>query len=369
MIREAVLDDVPALVELETRCFDTDRLSARSFRHFLRRGNDDLLVAELDGAVRAYSLTLFRRNTSLARLYSIAVDPACRGRHVARELLQAAQVRALDRGTTRMRLEVHQRNEAAQELYRSLGYRGFGVFEDYYEDHATALRMEKELAPHLAPDLDRVPWYRQTLEFTCGPACLIMAMKAHDPALEVDRDLEIQLWREATTVFMTSGHGGCAPLGLALAAWRRGFDVETSVSDETELFTDSVRSEDKKAVIRLVERRFLVELGETGILIDTAPPSAADLVDRLARGGMPLVLISSYRLTGDRIPHWVLITAADAGFVYINDPFVDEEEGRTETDCIGIPIQPHEFERMMRLGRRKHHASVIVYPRREEAAA
>jgi hypothetical protein len=51
----------------------------------------------------------------------------------------------------------------------------------------------------------------------------MMAMKALDPAMELNRTLELRLWREATTIFMTSGHGGCGPYGLALSAYRRGF--------------------------------------------------------------------------------------------------------------------------------------------------
>lgn len=368
MIREAQPADLPGLVELEKRCFDSDRLSARSFRHALTRGNDDLLVAESDGEILGYSLTFYRRNTSLARLYSLAVDPRARGRHLGRDLVLEAQSRALQRGTTRMRLEVRQDNLGAQQLYRSLGYRDFGAWEDYYEDHATALRMEKSLAPHLARGLNRVPLYRQTLDFTCGPASLLMAMKALDPNLPFDRAEELQLWRESTTVYMTAGHGGCGPLGLALAAWRRGFDAEVTVSDETELFTDGVRSEKKKEVIRLVEKGFREQSQRSNIHCGDQPLSAADLRQRLESGGMPLVLISTYRLHGDRAPHWVVITAADDSFIYINDPFVDEKEGRTETDCIGLPIHPKELERMMRLGRRKHHACVIIYLRRGEAA-
>ena len=40
-----------------------------------------------------------------------------------------------------------------------------------------------------------------------------------------------------------------------------------------------------------------------------------------------------------------------------------------KTDCIGIPIVPKELDRMMRLGRRKHFASLIVYPKRKDVTA
>lgn len=368
MIRDAASDDVPALVALEARCFETDRLSARSFRRFLSRPTAELIVTAEDGSIRGYALVLYHRNASLARLYSIAVAPEARGRGLARALVAELERRALARGMTRLRLEVHVDNAAAQRLYREMGYREFAIRPDYYEDHASAVRMEKELAPHLAADLDRAPYYRQTLDFTCGPASLIMAMKTHDPDLVAHRGLEIQLWREATTVFMTAGHGGCAPLGLALAARRRGFRVEVSVSEETELFVDSVRSEEKKEVIRLVERRFLAELAETDIRVHPGPLGAAELCRRMAGGGAPVVLISSYRLTGERTPHWVALTACDDRFVYLNDPYVDVEDDKTETDCIGIPVLPRELDRMMRLGRRKHYAALIVYPRERDPA-
>src|SRR3546814_20687391 len=85
--------------------------------------------------------------------------------------------------------------------------------------------------------------------------------------MKADRSLEIQLWRESTTVFMTSGLGGCGALGLALAALRRGFEIEVSVSNETEIFVNSVRREEKKEVIRLVEKPRSEErrVGQSGV--------------------------------------------------------------------------------------------------------
>lgn len=361
MLRDGVLADVSALVDLENRCFATDRLSARSFRHFLAKGRAPLIVDDLDGVLQGYALVLLHPNTSLARLYSLAVDPRLRGHGIGRALLAAAEARALEQGATRMRLEVHQNNEAAQALYADVGYHAFAIESDYYEDHAAAVRMEKHLAPHLSRDLDRVPYFAQSLEFTCGPACLIMAMRAQDKSIEASRQLELQLWREATTIFMTSGHGGCGPLGLALAAHKRGFKVDVSASDETEMFIDSVRSEDKKNVIRLVEEGFQSELTAAGMKVAETPLTAQDLCTLLDQGAIPIVLISAYRLSGDKAPHWVVATAYDERFIYVNDPFVDIPENRTETDCIGIPITRPEFERMMRFGRRKHFSAIVIH--------
>ena len=47
-----------------------------------------------------------------------------------------------------------------------------------------------------------VPYYNQTTDFSCGPSSLLMAMKALDPKSDFSRTHELQLWREANTIFM-----------------------------------------------------------------------------------------------------------------------------------------------------------------------
>lgn len=367
MIRKATIDDVPALAELEQVCFDTDRLAPRSFRHLLTRGNASLIVEDTGAGIIGYSLVLYHRNTSMARLYSLAVRPDRRGRGLAQALLGESERIALDKGAVTMRLEVRRDNGRAIDFYEKFGYQAFSTYPDYYEDHVDALRMEKALAPHLAADKATVPYYAQTLEFTCGPSCLMMAMKALRPEMVLDRALEMRLWRESTTIFMTSGHGGCGPFGLALSGWRRGFDVEVFVSDNEALFADSVRDDEKKEVIRLVQADFRDEVRKAGIKVSHAAVSLGMLRRRFEMGYIPVVLVSAYRLTGYKAPHWMVITGFDDRFVYVHEPYVDEEEGETETVCFGIPILHKEFDRMMRYGGSKQFAVVTVGPRTGKA--
>jgi ribosomal protein S18 acetylase RimI-like enzyme len=361
-IRLARVEDLDALLTLENRCFELDRLSRRSFRHFLASDTASCLVAERAGELLGYALVLFHGRTALARLYSMAVAPEHQGQGLGRFLLEAAETAALDGGTAVMRLEVHPQNFAAIALYRRAGYLEFGVYRGFYEDDSDALRMQHVLVPRLQPDVSGVPHYRQTLEFTCGPAALMMAMKALNRRLRLDRRLELNLWRESTTIFMTSGHGGCAPHGLALAAWRRGFAVELFVNDERPPFLDTVRTPDKKEVMRLVHQEFLDEIRRTDITVHRHPLSADELSARVAAGAIPLVLISQYRIYGDKEPHWIIVSGCDQRFIYAHDPYISEAHVTT-TDRVSIPILRREFELMARYGRSRLQAAIIVSKR------
>ncbi len=360
MIRPAHISDLVELVSLEQRCFDIDKLSERSFRHFITKGKASLLVCVEAGKLLGYSLVLFHQNTSMARLYSLATAPESRGRGIAAMLLDACENDALLHDVVSMRLEVHVHNLAAITLYRNHGYHDFDIYPDYYEDHAAAIRMEKALAPHLAADSSPVPYYGQTLEFTCGPAAMMMAMKSLDPSLELSRHMELRIWREATSIFMTSGHGGCSPFGLALSAVHRGLRAKVYTPADAVMFIDSVRNEEKREVIRIVQEDFLAEMKQLSIPLLEHHLSLFDMEESFRRGSIAVVLISAYRLTGDKSPHWVVVSGFDKRFIYIHEPFIDHQEGQSETTCFGIPVTRKEFERMRFYGSSRQYATILL---------
>jgi ribosomal protein S18 acetylase RimI-like enzyme len=359
--RPARPDDLNALVALELQCFESDRLTRRQFRYMLARAQAIILVID-DHQLNllGYVLVLFNRATSVARLYSIAVAPTARHQGIAQQLVLAAEQATWMRERAYLRLEIRRDNLPSQRLFERLGYRQFGVVADYYADHMAALRYEKTLMPDLEVQPTRVPFYEQTLDFTCGASALMMAMNALRPTTILNRTLELRIWREATTIFMTSGHGGCGPFGLALAARQRGFQVEVFVNDQGVPLIDSVRSPEKKEVMRLVHQDMLAETQRLAIPVAYRALSLDELATRFHAGAIPLVLISSYRIYAEKFPHWVVVTGFNAGFVFVHDPYVDYEHGESRLDSINMPIQQTEFLRMNRYGRAGLQAVLMI---------
>ncbi|MDF1740920.1 MAG: GNAT family N-acetyltransferase/peptidase C39 family protein [Verrucomicrobiales bacterium] len=358
-IRKVQPDDLNALVELEKLCFESDRLSRRSFQRWVKGDSSILLVLTVEDVLVGYGLVLLHRGTRLARVYSLALNPATRGRGYGRQLLIALEAAALESGRLFMRLEVSKVNTAAIALYRSLQYREFDELESYYEDGTDAVRMQKRIRYPDRADAKRiVPWYRQTTSFSCGPASVMMAMGAIDTGIELNQMLELDLWREATTIFMTSGHGGCHPVGLALAAQRRGFSVRVCMNQMTPLFTDGVRAAHKKEILAVVHEQFLAQAEAAGLEIEQSVVSTSRIDAWLEAGCSVIALISSYRLNGDKAPHWVVVTASDELCFYVHDPDA-EKVTLSEIDCQHIPIAKEEFAQMLVFGSKRFTAAVV----------
>lgn len=325
-LRLATIQDLDALADIELSCFENDRLSRRRMSHWIKAEHGILLLAAKAGEILGYGLVIMRKGTRSARLYSLAVMAKARGQNIASDLLLELEKLTVSKQRLFMRLEVAEDNLSAIKMYKNLGYRKFGIYRHYYETGADALRFQKSIQQStVANSMRYYPWYKQTTEFTCGPSALMMAMKYLNKETRCDQATEIDIWRQATTIFMTSGHGGCHPLGLALAATERGFEVEVYSTQVNNLFVDGVRSEHKKSIMRIVEQGFIEQANKLGVKVNETEIQLTELEDALAKGWGVICLISTYQFDGKKAPHWVAITHADERCLYLHDP--DGSEG------------------------------------------
>lgn len=357
--RLATAEDIKSLVSLENRCFTSDRISARSFRYFVTKSQAELWV--IGDPVVAYGLVLFHRGTSLARIYSLGVDPDHRGAGLAKQLMTTLEKSAQNHDALFIRLEVADDNIGAQKLYQNLGYKPIRRLHHYYEDGHDGIRLEKRL--RIVRDIPAdLPYYAQTTDFTCGPASLLMALKRLDNEIPLDKINELNLWREATTIFMTTGHGGTSPFGLALAAHSRGFKPRIWVSNEDAPFLDSVRSVAKKSVIELIHHDFVKRTRALNIPIEPFPKSLDDIRYAVDCGEQLILLISTYRLNRSKEPHWIWLVGMDKGYAYFNDPDVDTDQWKSPMDSIYVPVPLFDFEKMIKYGRNQYRAAILISP-------
>ncbi|SFN77062.1 Peptidase_C39 like family protein [Bradyrhizobium sp. Rc3b] len=173
-----------------------------------------------------------------------------------------------------------------------------------------------------------VPLYRQKRKFTCGPSSLMMVMSALDERYQPNETAELEIWREATTI-----HGGCGPVGLALALKRRGFAALVVVSHDG-LFLKSRASQGGEVeVMQILQERDLAEADQRGIPVHVGTYSLEDVSKWMAVGWYPIVMVS-IEFEARTITHWVVVTGADADHVFFNDPLRDPagEDAATRVD-------------------------------------
>ena len=142
-VTRATIQDVPQLVALEHLCFQSDLLSAAQFRAFIKRTSSEVIVTRLDDTIVGAAVILYRRGSTIARLYSIAVTPHLHGKNIAQPLLDFLETAAKEHGCKEMRLEVSVKNARAIRFYEKNHYHHFADIKHFYENGDDALRMKK----------------------------------------------------------------------------------------------------------------------------------------------------------------------------------------------------------------------------------
>lgn len=146
-VRRGENTDLDELLKLEERTFDSDRLSRAQYRRHLDSDSAQVLVASAThNHFLGAAVLLFRKRSTVTRVYSLATQPQARRQGVGTALLKAAEQAARRRGCRALRLEVQVGNARAIKLYERLGYICIGSRPHYYQDGADAWRYEKLLA-------------------------------------------------------------------------------------------------------------------------------------------------------------------------------------------------------------------------------
>ena len=359
-VRKAGRGDLDALVALEQRVFATDRLSRRSLERFLATPTAEVIVAQENGDLAGTAIVLFRKRAAVARLYSIAVAPHQGGRGVAQRLLAAAETAALARGCRAMRLEVHVGNHAAIARYRKSGYREFDRHRGYYEDGGDALRFEKRLLSSSAALKSAPPYFHQTSEFTCGPACIMMALAWADRSFKPAPAFEFELWRQATTICGGSGPGGCEPYGMAVTCRRHGLMPELYASRAGPYFLDTVTSTERRRVMQLTQAEFAREARALDIPSHLTPVNESVLMCAFDAGSVAIVLVSGYHMVKRSNPHWIFAFGRDGRHVLMHDPAAirDEQGMAAAAETYAVPWTA--FERVTQVGRARLSAAIVI---------
>jgi len=206
------------------------------------------------------------------------------------------------------------------------------------------------------------PLYTQTTDFTCGAACLMMAFTTFDRSATLQRGLELQLWREATSIVSLDGPGGCDPYGVALAAAIRGFGVRVFMSTNDPVLIEAGDSDANRDIIGFVQAELRSRLAERSVQVEQKPFSIDELRSAIRRGGVAIVLVDQVETHAREVPHWILLHSAADTFFLANDPWFERADHEQPVDVIDLPIRDAVLDKMAWYGAPPYRAAVLIEP-------
>lgn len=169
-----------------------------------------------------------------------------------------------------------------------------------------------------------IPYYAQTSEFSCGPACVLMVMKHFTPGLRLTRELEYEVWRQCNMI----GIKGADPYGLSVPLLNAHFNVH--------LTTQWRNSFNRRIWIRRVLRFFTREEAELSLFgmkqnrsralarrlpVEYERPTVEKILRMSNAKFVPVALVHMGIVHRLNIPHWVVVTNADEDAITFNDPY------------------------------------------------
>ena len=175
-----------------------------------------------------------------------------------------------------------------------------------------------------------IPLYTQSMDFSCGSACVAMALKYFNFVSKMDRDLEVELWRETNAVEMKGAgrYGVCAP--LAVRGLYPHIITDTAglglIERAKTYIKDGKGSENYLEFFHDMQKRVCAMNGTTQ---EIRKPTLQDIREALQADRVLIALVSTiiFEEEDENIPHWIVITGEDNEILTVNNP-IDEDQSK-----------------------------------------
>jgi len=150
VVRRITVDDLDNIIELERKCFNKYiAYTPKQLKYLITVANSNCLAEIKHQKLRGFIIVLYNKNSQVAGIETLNVDPKFQGNGIGKKLLQAAEEDMYPKYIKKIRLEVSVGNNTAVNLYERLGFRKIALLKNYYnyKQYRTydAFRMVKEL--------------------------------------------------------------------------------------------------------------------------------------------------------------------------------------------------------------------------------
>lgn len=190
----------------------------------------------------------------------------------------------------------------------------------------------------------KIPYYAQSSEFTCGPACALMIFKYFNAGLKLNRSLEFEVWRQCNMI----GVRGADPFGMSVPLLDAGYEVRL-VTQRRKMMEHEVWRKRARGYRFTAEEADLAVFGVAenrkralarGLTVEYGRLTVERVAGFFREGFVPLALVHMGVVHQLDIPHWVVVTDAEGPRVSFNDPY-PPKGGK------GLCVRRDEFQKML----------------------
>ena len=175
----------------------------------------------------------------------------------------------------------------------------------------------------------RVPYYRQTTDFTCGACATLMDWRYLDRKIRLSKQNEFLIWAET----VASPFKFSSPYRIAAFFIKKGFQTKLIMEKKTTsigkvpLECCQVEPVEKRLFLNCLQAYNDILKKQIASSIVNRKPTLSD-IKRILSDHSPLILLvdSHYTLkvrgafNPPHQPHWVVITGYEDDKFYVNDP-------------------------------------------------